>query len=101
MGMGELDIGPILATLPPKEYIVGLMVQDVEVVMKRSTTLPCSMLDEVLMAVGEGDLGLLPSLLPPIIQVILVDHQVFIVMVIIEVDIGLRPANFLHITMVD
>ena len=32
--MGELDIGPIPATLLAKEYIVGLMVQDIEVGLK-------------------------------------------------------------------
>ena len=50
---------------------------------------------------GEVDLGLRPALLPPIIQVILVDHNFFIVVVITEVEIGLRPDNFMHITMVD
>ena len=58
------------------------------------------MLDKVLMALGEVYLGLGSDLLPPIIQAIMVDHLVLIVMVIIEVGIGLTPANFLHITMV-
>ena len=53
------------------------------------------------MVLGEVDLGLGPSLLPPIIQVIMVDHLVFIVMVITEVDIDITPANFTYITMVD
>ena len=39
--MRELDIGPRPATLPPKEDIGGVMVQDVEVVLNRSTTLTC------------------------------------------------------------
>ena len=47
--MGELDIGPIPATIPSKEVIVGVMVKDVEVGLKRSTTLTCSMLDKFLM----------------------------------------------------
>ena len=59
------------------------------------------MLEKVLMVLGEVDLGLGPSLLPPIIQVIMVDHLVFIVMVITEVDIDITPANFTYITMVD
>ena len=53
------------------------------------------------MALVEVDLGLVPPLLLPIIQVIIVDHLVFIVMVITEVVIGLTPANFLHIIMLD
>ena len=52
------------------------------------------------MALVEVDIGLGPALRPPIIQVIMVDHLVFIVTVITEVGIGLTPANFLHITMV-
>ena len=47
------------------------------------------------------DIGIIPAPLPPIIQVILVDCWVFMFVVIREVEIGLRPATFLHITMVD
>ena len=53
------------------------------------------------MVLGEVDLGLRTSLLPPTIQFIMVDHLVFIVTVIKKVDIGITPANFLHIAMVD
>ena len=53
------------------------------------------------MAFVEMDLGLVPALLPPIIQLTMVDHLVFIVMLITEVRIGLTSAKFLHITMVD
>ena len=56
--------------------------QDMEVGLRISTNLPCSMLYTVLMVLGEVDLGLGPALLPPIIQVIMLDHLVFIVMVI-------------------
>ena len=99
--MGELDIGPIPVTLPTKEEIVGVKVKDMEVGLKRSTTLPCSMLEKVFMALGEMDLGLGPALFPPIMKLIMVDHLVFIVRLITEVGIGLTPANFLHIIIVD
>ena len=49
----------------------------------------------------EVDIGLIISFLPPIIQVKLVDRCLFIVMVMIEVDIGLISVIFLHITMTD
>ena len=49
----------------------------------------------------EVDIGLVPSLLPLIILVIMVDHMVFIATARTEVVIGLKPAIFLHITMVD
>ena len=77
------------------------MVQEVEVGLKISTALTCTILDKVLMVLGEVYLGLRPALFPPIIQVILVYHQFLIVMLITEVDIGLTPANFMHITMVE
>ena len=99
--MEELYRGPIPATLTPKEDIVGMMLQYVELGMKISNTLTCLILDKVFMVMGEVDLGLIPEIVPPIIQVILVDHQVFIVKVMIEVGIGLRPANFIHKTMVE
>ena len=44
MVMRELDIGPRPDTIPPKEEIVGVMVQDVEVGLKILSTLPCSIL---------------------------------------------------------
>ena len=56
---------------------------------------------KLLMALVEVDIGLEPALLPPIIQVIMVDYLVFIDMVITELGIGLTQANFLHITMME
>ena len=53
------------------------------------------------MAMGGVDIGLRLALLPPIIEVVLVDHNIFIVMVITEIYIGLIPSNFLHKTIVD
>ena len=96
-----MDIRPLPYTIPLKEEIVGVIVQDMEVYTKKSPTCPYPMLDKVLMALGEVDLGLGPALFPPIIQAIMVDRLIFVVMVITEVDIGIPPAKFLHITMVD
>ena len=56
---------------------------------------------KLLMALVEVDIGLEPALLPPIIQVIMVDYLVLIDMVITELGIGLTQANFLHITMME
>ena len=84
-----------------KEVIVGVMVQDLEVGLKRSATLTFKIMDKVLIVVGELDIGIRISPLRTIIQVSLVYPWGFIVMVITEVEIGLRPSNFLHITMVE
>ena len=78
-----------------------MIVKYVEVGLKRSTTTPCSMLEKVLMVMLEVDIGLRSALLHPTIKVILVDLQVFFVMVITEVVVGPRPVNFFHITMVE
>ena len=59
------------------------------------------MMDKLLTVMVEVYIGLRPAPIPSIIQVLLVDHWVFIVMFMTEVDIGLIPDNFLHITMVD
>ena len=80
--MVELDIGPRPATLHPKEDIVGMVLQYMEVGPKIWTTCTCAMLDKLLKAMGEVDLNIGPDLLTPTIQVIIVDHLVFIVMVI-------------------
>ena len=73
--MVDLDLGLRPDTLPSKDDILGVVVQDVELGLKRSTTIPCSMSDKVLMAMVESDLGLRTDLLPTIIQVFLIDHQ--------------------------
>ena len=62
-----------------------MMVQDVEVGLKRSATLTFTMLEIFLMVMGELDIGLRPALIPTIIQAILLYHWVFIVMVMPEV----------------
>ena len=54
-----------------------------------------------MMVLGELHLGIGPELLPTITPVIMVDHIIFIVMVIKEVGIGLTTDNFLHITILD
>ena len=58
------------------------------------------MLEKVLMALRESDIGIVLALLPPNIQVIMVYHLCLIVIVITEVGICITPDNFLHITMV-
>ena len=77
------------------------MMQDVELGLKRSATITFAILEKVLMLIGEVGICLRPSLIPTISQMILVDHWVLIVIFMTEVDIGLRPANFIHIIMVD
>ena len=74
VAMGELDIGTITANLTPKKEIVGVTLEDMEVGLKISTTIPCSMLEKVLMELVEVDLGLRPALLHLIIQLIMLYH---------------------------
>ena len=59
-----------------------MTVQDIEVGLNRSTTRPCSTWEKALIMLVEVDLYLGPALLPPIIHVSIVDHLIFIVMVI-------------------
>ena len=59
------------------------------------------MMDKIVMVMGEVNLGIRPSPLPPIFQVFLVYHWVFIAMVMIEWNVGIRPANVIHITMLE
>ena len=51
------------------------------------------------MELVEVDLGLGNSLLPPIIQVIMIDHVVFIIMAIKRLDIGTTLDSFMHMNM--
>ena len=69
--------------------------------LKISATLSFTTLENMFMMKEEVDIGLRQGLIAPIIQVILVDHQGFIVMVMIDMDIGLRPAKNFHITMIN
>ena len=77
------------------------MVQGMELGQQISTYSTCSMLEKVLMELEEVDLGIGPTLFPPIIQVIMVYHLVLIVMVITEVEIDITPETFMHKTMTD
>ena len=58
------------------EVIVGVMVQDLEVCLKRSANINFTMPKEVLMIIVEVDTVLRTSPLPPIIHVIFVNHWV-------------------------
>ena len=84
-----------------KEVIVVVMMEEVDLVLNIPATLPFKNVEKVLIVMGEVDIGPRPSNLPPIIQVVLVDHLVSLLMVIREVCIYLTPENFLPITMVD
>ena len=84
MVVGELGTGTRPATVISKEEILDIMVQDMELGPKKTTTSSYSMLEKVLIKLEEVNLCLIPALLPPIIQVIIVDHLVFMVMVIID-----------------
>ena len=74
--MVELDISYIPDTLTKKEEILGVKLQGKEVGLKRSTILTSSIFRIVLMALVEVDLGIVQAVLPTIIQVIMVYHQV-------------------------
>ena len=75
--------------------------QDVEVGLKISYNIPCSILEKVLMMMVEVDKILILALLHPIFQVILLYCQNFVVVVMTELDIGIRTVNFLQITMLN
>ena len=69
--------------------------------IKRAFTLHFKIVEKVLIVMREVGIGIIPYPLPTIIQLILVYHWVHMFMVIIEEDISLIPAAFLHITTVD
>ena len=54
-----------------------MMMEDMEVGLNISATFPFTMTDKVLMVMGELDIGLRPSPLPPTIQARLVDRWIF------------------------
>ena len=127
MVMGDLDIGLRPDNIPPithkimldwfvylflldvskklfmemEEVIVLMIMEDVYLGLNRPDTLPFTTMDKVLMVMVEVDIGLRTDPITTIIQVSLVDHLVYLFMVTREVDIGLRPYNFIYITMVD
>ena len=97
--MGGLDMGPISANIPPKWGIVEVTVKNIEVGLNRSTNLPCSMLDKLLMLLREVDVDLGPALLPPIIQVIMVDNMIFYSYGYNRSGHRYHTSQFLYITM--
>ena len=63
--------------------------EDVEVGLNISATLTLKFTKKVFMMMVEVDMGLRPAPFPPIFQVVLVDHHVFLFLVIREVNIFL------------
>ena len=84
-----------------KEVIFLVMMGCIYLGLKRPAAIIFTIMDKVLLVVGELDIGLRPYPPPPIIYLSLVDHSVYLYVVMREVDIGLRPYTFLHITMAD
>ena len=52
------------------------MLQDVGVGIKRSANLTFTIMEKVLMAMGESDIGIITAPLPLIIHMILVDNRI-------------------------
>ena len=69
--------------------------------IKILATIPFTIVDKLLIVMGEMDIGIIPDPLPPIIQVVLVNYWDCMFMDMRVVDIGLRPSTLLPITMVD
>ena len=87
-----------------------VMVEDLDCGLKIPSTLTLSIVEQVLMVMGEVDICRIQVTLSPIIQVGMVDFWVALFIIVLftkvfmvtrEVDIGLRPATFFPITMVD
>ena len=66
----------MILLMKTKEVIVGVMVQDVELGLKKSGTIILPMMKKVLLVTGDVDLGLISAPLPSIIKVLLVDNLV-------------------------
>ena len=75
--------------------------EDMDIGCKIPSCITFTIVKKVLMMMVEMEIGIRPAPLPTIIQVGSVDHSVYLFMVLIEVDICLRPTTFFHITMVD
>ena len=55
----------MIVFIPMQEVILGVMTEDVEVVLNKSSTLTYKMMDKVLVVMGEVDIGLIPAPRPP------------------------------------
>ena len=83
------------------EVIVVVMMEVVDLFLKRSANLLLNFLDKVLMVMVDVDIGIIPSPIHIMIQVELVYHWFSIFMVMIELDIGLIPTTLPPITILD
>ena len=113
----EVDLGikrPYNIPLVILNFIVlvikVVIVEDVDWGLKIPSTLTLSIVEQMLIVMGEVDICRIPVTLPPIIQVGMVDFWVALFILVLftkvfmvtrEVDIGLRPATFFPITMVN
>ena len=76
-----------------------VMMEDMYLDPKIKAIISFIITDKLLMVMGKVDIGVIKSPLPAIIQMILVDHLVYLFLIIIYVEIGLIPDTLLHITI--
>ena len=84
-----------------KYVILVVIMEDVDLGLKRPVTLTFIIVEILLMMISDLDKCIRPSTTPPIIQLRLVYHWVSMFMVVRELEIDIRPSTFLYITMVD
>ena len=127
MLMGEVDIGIRPSTLHPitqstvsdccvylfilvvfiklfiviKDVIVVVTIEDVDLGLKRPATFTFTIVEKVLMMMGEVDVGLSTSSIHSITHVGLLDCWVYPFMAMREAETGLIPSILLHITIME
>ena len=74
--------------------------EDMDLGLKRPSTLPFTIMEKLFMVMGEVAIGLVPSFLPTVIPVAVVYCWSFLFIFMRELNIGIRSATLLHIAMV-
>ena len=77
-----------------------LTMEDMDLGLKKPSTLHFTIMEKFLMVIVDVDICLITDPIIPLIQVSLVYCWIFLFLVMREVDIGLRPPTLLNITMV-
>ena len=74
--------------------------EDMDLGLKRPSTLPFTIIEKLFMVMGEVAIGIVPSFLPTVIPVAVVYCWSFLFIFMREFIIGIRSATLLHISMV-
>ena len=81
--------------------VYALMMADVDIYIKRPSTLPLTIMDKMLMVIGELDIGPRPDTLSTITQVTMVYCCVYLLLLMVFMDVLIKMKKVIVVVMME